>query len=184
VKARFRIVLPCAIGALSAVLTAWDVYNWKIISAMGMAWDTGAPIWPYQTSDILLRLINFPAFVAAMPLANGFILLAPRYHFVVFPAGLVWWWIVGLGLDLQRASQPHRRSWSAFVPLLICFVLLTLAAIAEWTSVLDWYRKYGGDLWSINKIGILRLVTPTLWFAGADIVVAIAAKTALIERRS
>src|SRR4051812_25310572 len=102
VHARFRIALPCAIGALSAVLTAWDVYNWKIIAGMGMAWDTGAPIWPHQTSDILLRLINFPAFVAAMPLANSLGLLAPRYHFVVFPAGLVWWWIVGLGLDLRR----------------------------------------------------------------------------------
>ena len=176
--------MPCAIGAFSAVLTAWDVYNWKIIAAMGMAWDTGAPIWPYQTSDILLRLINFPGFVAAMPLANSLGLLAPRYHFVVFPAGLVWWWIVGFGLDLRRASQPHRRRWRVFISLLICFVLLATVACVEGTSVLDWYRKYGGDLWGINRIGVLRLVTPTLWSAAAALVVAIAAKNAPIERHS
>lgn len=184
VQTRFRIVLPCTIGALSAILTAWDMYNWKVIASMGMAWDTGAPIWPYQTSDILLRLINLPAFLAAMPLANGLNLLAPSYHLVVFPAELVWWWVVGLGLDSSKRNRLNRGRWLVFVPLAICFVLFASLAIAEFTSVLHWYLKYGGDLWSINKIGVLRVITPTIWLSVAAVVVAVAAKNALIYRRS
>ena len=40
---------------------AWDLYNEGIIAQTGMGWDTGAPIWPYQTPAILLFAINTPA---------------------------------------------------------------------------------------------------------------------------
>jgi hypothetical protein len=179
VRTRLRIVLPTAIGALSAMLTIWDIHNWNVIGSMGMAWDTGAPIWPYQTPDILLRLINFPAFLAAMPLSNLLKLMAPAYHLLVFPAGLVWWWLVGLHLDRRTMNREHQRRWAMFVVLAICCGLLVTAAVAEVASVLGWYSKYGGALLSVNKLGVLRFLTPALWSATAAVVVAVASKFAL-----
>lgn len=176
--------MPITIGALSAILTAWDVYNWKIISSMGMAWDTGAPIWPYQTSDILLRFIDYPAFLAATPLASFLNLLAPNYHLVVFPVGLVWWWLVGLWLDRRSLNRPHRRRWSIFIPITICCGLLAIAAIFEGAKVFQWYLKYGGDLLSVNKLGMLRFITPAIWLAAAAAVLALAAKANLVGRYS
>jgi len=64
-------------GVLSLPLIFWDVHNARLIEAMGMAWDMGAPIWPYQASDILLRLLNGPAYSITMPIANLMRLAAP-----------------------------------------------------------------------------------------------------------
>ena len=69
-RSRLRIVLPSVIGALSLPLMLWDVYNAGVIEAMGMAWDTGAPVWPHPTPDILLRFLNGPAYFVAMPIVN------------------------------------------------------------------------------------------------------------------
>jgi hypothetical protein len=184
VRRKFRIALPAAMGGVSATLTAWDIYNWKVIVSMGMACDTCAPIWPYQTSDILLRLIDFPAFLVAMPLANDLHLLSPGYHWVVFPVGLVWWWFIGWMFDRRNINRPRRGRWAKFVSFLICCGLLTSAAIAELASVLHWYLRYGGAMWSINKLGLLRLMTPVLWFAAYAVIFAMAAKTNLIDRHS
>jgi hypothetical protein len=65
---RFRGWLPVVQGGIAAALMAWDLYNQSVISSMGMAWDTGAPIWPYQTSEILIVAINAPAYVLCRPL--------------------------------------------------------------------------------------------------------------------
>ena len=56
---RLRIVLPSVMGILSLPLVLWDIHNERVIESIGMGWDTGAPIWPYQASDILLRLIKW-----------------------------------------------------------------------------------------------------------------------------
>ena len=32
---------------------------------MGMGWDDGAPVWPYQTPNILLFTLNTPAYFVA-----------------------------------------------------------------------------------------------------------------------
>jgi len=53
-KLTFRILLPAVMGALSVALMVWDSQNQRVIRSMGMAWDTGAPLWPYQTPDTLL----------------------------------------------------------------------------------------------------------------------------------
>lgn len=87
-------------------------------------------------------------------------------------------------LDRRNINRPRRGRWAKLVSFLICCGLLTSAAIAEAASVLHWYLAYGGPLWSINKLGLLRLMTPVLWFAAAAVVVAVAAKTTLIDRHS
>ncbi len=66
-------------GIVSLPLVLWDIRNDHVIESMGMAWDTGAPIWPYQASDILLRLLNGPAYSVAMPIANLLRLGAPMH---------------------------------------------------------------------------------------------------------
>ena len=102
---RLRIVLPSVMGVLSLPLIFWDIHNARVIGLMGMAWDTGAPIWPYQTSDILLRFLNGPAYSIAMPIASFLKLAAPSHHFLVFPAILIWWWL--LGCLLYTSPSPR-----------------------------------------------------------------------------
>ena len=93
---RLRIVLPSVMGIVSLPLVLWDIHNARVIESMGMAWDMGAPIWPYQASDILLRLLNGPAYSIAMPIANLLRLAAPahlalvvRSQFLVRGGGIV-----------------------------------------------------------------------------------------------
>ena len=50
-KRTFSTILPVVVGVVSAALIAWDIHNQRIIAFTGMAWDTGAPLWPYQTPD-------------------------------------------------------------------------------------------------------------------------------------
>jgi len=73
-------------GIVSLPLVLWDIHNERVIVSMGMAWDVGAPIWPYQTSDILLRLLNGPAYYVTMPIANTLRLVPPSLYVLVFPA--------------------------------------------------------------------------------------------------
>ncbi|HEY2470698.1 MAG TPA: hypothetical protein VGI45_23085 [Terracidiphilus sp.] len=184
-RTRLSIVLPTSIGVLSALLTAWDIYNWHVIVSMGMAWDTGAPIWPYQTSDVLLRFINLPAFLVAMPLANLFKLLAPTYHLFVFPAGIVWWWFVGTRFDRRAINRRHQRRWTTFVGQTLCSGLLLSVAIAELVNLFHWWTRYGGWQGNLNTaVGMLRFLTIPIWFLTAAGVAAIAAKTTLIGRSS
>jgi hypothetical protein len=177
--------LPTAVSALSAILTAWDIYNAKIIASMGMAWDTGAPIWPYQTSDILLRFINLPAFLVGMPLAKLLKLSAPAYHLLVFPCGIVWWWFVGSRLDHRTMDRPRHRRWVVFVALALCSGLLLSAAMAELVGLFHWWAKYGAWQWNLNTlVGMIRFLTVPIWFAAAAGVAAIAASVALFGRSS
>jgi hypothetical protein len=62
VKRRLKLVLPIVMGLISAVLMVWDIHNQNIIRLMAMRWDTGAPLWPYQTPDTLLYAMNLPAY--------------------------------------------------------------------------------------------------------------------------
>ena len=87
---RLRISLPTVMGGLSAPLILWEIHNAVVIESMGMASDAGVPIWPYQASDILLRLLNAPAYSIAMPVASVLRLPAPMHLTVVTPAILIW----------------------------------------------------------------------------------------------
>ena len=181
---KLQIVLPISLGAITAILTLWDIHNWNVVASMGMAWDTGAPIWPYQTSDILLQLMNYPAFVIAVPLANRFGLLAPQYHFVLFPAELLWWWVVGCGLDRRTMHSPRLGSRFILILLVIGSGLLILAASFQSAWVLLWIVKYGRQLRSTSFLVALRFMTPALWFAASSGIAALMAKSALVYRRS
>ena len=155
-RTRLRIVLPSVMGIVSLPLVLWDIHNARVIESVGMGWDMGAPIWPYQASNILLRLLNGPAYSIAMPIANLLRLAAPMHLVLVVPAFLIWWWFLGLTLDRGLAR------WSLFGMLVVVVALLSWSAVAV-SSVFRFgldYRPF--DL--PTALLILRFLTPTGWF--------------------
>ncbi len=153
---RLRIVLPSVIGVLSVPLILWDIHNARMIESMGLAWDTGAAIWPYQASDIMLRLLNGPAYSIAMPIANLSRLAAPAHLLVVFPTTLIWWWFLGLTLDRGLTR------WSLFGMLVVLVALLLWAA----ATVPAVYRiRFDDRTFHLStRLLILRFATPAAWF--------------------
>jgi hypothetical protein len=123
---------------------------------MGMAWDTGAPIWPYQASDILLRLLNGPVYSIAMPIANLLRLAAPTHLLVVVPAILMWWWFLGLTLDRGLTRWP-------FFAMFIVLVMLLLWAA---TAIPGIFRlRLDCRVFHLSTtLLILRFTTPAAWF--------------------
>ena len=55
---RLRTILPSVMGVVSLPLVLWDIHNERVIVAMGMAWDTGAPVWPVGVKWILVLLLD------------------------------------------------------------------------------------------------------------------------------
>ena len=153
---RLRIILPTMMGLVSLPLALWDIRNTRVIGSMGMAWDTGAPVWPYQASDILLRLLNGPAYSITMPLANLLRLAAPMHLLLVIPAILTWWWFLGLTLDrgLDR--------WS-FFGMFVVLVALLLWAATTIPGICRLPLDYRAFHVSTTLI-ILRFLTPAAWF--------------------
>jgi len=130
---------------------------------MGMAWDTGAPIWPYQTSDILLRLLNGPYFVA-MPFSNALRLAAPNHFVLFFPALLLWWWFLGLGIDHGLAMTKSRWRWPVFSALVVVAVLLLLAAAFISAGTFRWWLSYAEVFSSLSALLVMtRFLTPAVW---------------------
>jgi hypothetical protein len=153
---RLGTALPSVIGVLSLPLVFWDIHNARVIESMGMAWDMGAPIWPYQASDILLRLFNGPAYSITMPIANLLRLAAPMHLMLVIPAILIWWSFLGLTLDRGLAR------WSSFGMFVVLFALILWGATTIpgiFRLRLD-YRAFHVS----TTLLILRLLTPAAWF--------------------
>ena len=171
---RFRLHLPLAFGGLALVLTAWEFHNERVIEAMGMAWDTGPPTWPYQTSWILLESINAPAYVLGLPL---YVLFGARSVHeklpLMFPTILLWWWFIGWRIDfgLLPKRTVRRRLWGTGVGLisllLWCFfTYLLVEQMQFWPPHGFFIRDVGYLCWSL-LLGIwsawvaVRLATPS-----------------------
>lgn len=164
VRTQLRIILPSLMGAVSVPLVIWDIYNAGVIYSMGMAWDTGAPIWPYQTPEILLWSLNFPAHVIAQPLANLMGLVVPNHHLLLFPFTLLWWWLVGLGFDRGLPTHYMRRHWVLLPMLSAVAVLLLWAGLENFVSSFRWWLQYGAGFWSTSTLMMVRFLAPTFWF--------------------
>ena len=92
----FRIKLPVLFGFIAIALIVWDSHNQHVIESMGMGWDTGAPIWPYQTSWILLFAINAPACILSTPFLYLLNLQTAYGRYPLqFLSTLFLWWFVG-----------------------------------------------------------------------------------------
>ena len=173
---RLRIILPTTAGIVSAPLAIWDVINTRVIVSMGMAWDTGPPIWPYQTPAILLYSVNFPAHFVSMPIANLLHLVSPVHYLLVFPASLLWWWFGGIMLDRGLVRNSSEWRWSLFVALLVLSSALLVAGIYSIKLAFDWWFQYGGNLWSPRALLLMEFVSPGLWGISLATLAAIAAK--------
>ena len=146
-------------GIVSLPLVLWDIHNARVIESMGMAWDMGAPIWPYQASDILLRLLNGPAYSIAMPITNLLRLGAPAHLVLVVPAYLIWWWLLEKALHLESWFWHAGRSLACLLSLSPCCCGQQWLFAAFFGSGLD-YRTF--DL--STALLILRFLTPAVWF--------------------
>jgi hypothetical protein len=183
--ARCRIVLPAVMGAITVPLTIWDIHNERVTESMGMAWDIGAPVWPYQTPDILLRLLNGPAYFVALPIANAFRLFGPRYYITVIPAVLIWWWLVGLGLDRGRLPVGARWRWVVVALLAISAVLLMWAAVAVSANAFHWWFKYASSFKPIERsLLMVSFLSPAVWCTVLAFLLVVGAKRAVTRDRN
>src|SRR5262249_52378852 len=97
---KWRIGLPALLGCATAGLMLWEQANARIISSMGMRWDTGAPIWPFQTPEIVLAVLNAPVYLIAAPVWWAFNLQsAEQRHPVLFIGTVGLWFLIGRILD-------------------------------------------------------------------------------------
>ena len=146
-------------GGISGILTIWDYYNCTVIERMGMAWDTGAPVWPFQTPDILLHVLNGPALLLT------FGLVSPKQHLIWYPAAVLMWWSIGKIVDRKRIQSP--RNWFVFR---IIFPLIALCLIWFAASMListyEWWGRHGREFSLSNSLLVLKFATPTLWCLG------------------
>ena len=178
---RLRVILPSVMGITSLPLVFWDIHNERVIVSMGMAWDMGAPIWPYQTSDIFLRLLNGPAYFVTMPFASALRLAAPNHYLLVFPAILLWWWFLGWRLDHGLAIAKSRRRWPVFSVLVAFALLLLWAATSISAESFRWWFRCAEVFSSPSALLMMvRFLTPAAWCAGSALWVVTAARRVLI----
>jgi hypothetical protein len=174
---RLRIILPSVIGVVSLPLVIWDIHNERVIVSMAMAWDTGAPLWPYQTPDILLRLLNGPAYFITIPIANVLRLVAPSHYLLVFPAILIWWWLLGLRLDRGLVTTNSRWRWPVVSVLVVFAALLLWAATFISAEAFRWWFQYAEGFRAVNALLMMtRFLTPAVWCVFLTFLVATAAK--------
>jgi len=159
-------------GALSAALTVWDIHNQRIISSMGMGWDDGAPVWPYQTPNILLFTLNTPAYFVA----NFFRLIGPLHYVAFLPAIIGWWFLVGLYLDKPLRDRKALKApiWGALLSLLA--ILLVILGVAGLEDHFRWWWTYPRSLVSADDLIMLRLIAPSIWCFVLSVAAQLAAK--------
>lgn len=113
---RFRLLLPIIIGLVSFALIAWEFHNEQVIQKMGMGWDTGPPVWPYQASWILLQGINAPAYLIELLVFMAFGLKSgPPQLALEFLTILLWWWFIGWRIDfglVPTQNSLHRKLYA------------------------------------------------------------------------
>jgi hypothetical protein len=177
-KVPLKVALPTVMGLLCALLMLWDLHNQRVIRSMGMAWDTGAPLWPYQTPDTLLFALNTPAFFISNAREFYFRVgaISPLSYSMFFPAILVWWWLVGLYLDrrLLRESVQRAPIWA----LLLCLLAIGLIALGVEESrwAFRWWWTYSRAVFSVSDLILLRLLAPSIWCVVLGFVALLAAR--------
>lgn len=163
-KMSFRNALPVVMGVVGAVLMVWDIQNQRIIRSVGMGWDAGAPLWPYQAPDTLFFALNVPAYLVATPISRLFNLLVPNHYFVLYPATLLWWWLAGVYLDTRHAVPPSRVTRTKAIPLCLFALGLLSFGVEESRWAFHWWWTYSRTLLSTSDLILLRLLAPSVWF--------------------
>lgn len=161
---KWRLWLPGVLGCATAGLMAWERANARVIASMGMAWDTGAPMWPYQTPEILLAILNAPAYFIAAPVWRTFSLnSAEQRHPVLLVASVALWFIVGRAIDDRRRGRK-RTLMPLWLRLLVVMAAGAVAYVGA-REVFDgavWWSKYG-ELHIARILILVRIVSFVPW---------------------
>ena len=155
--------LPVCLGLLSAALMVWDIHNQRVIQSMGMGWDTGAPIWPYQTPAILFLALNTPAYIVANPASRLLGLLIPYNYVMLFPCVILWWWLVGTLLDRGLLRPASRTRWFWIVLSSTLAVIFGAAGAYLAKDTLRWELTYGNGFLSWDDLIVLKFAAPAIW---------------------
>lgn len=155
---RFRLVLPIVLGCVAIALMVWEFHNEHVIEAMGMGWDTGPPVWPYETSWILLQAINAPAYFLDSPLFMLLGLKSGQAQLLLeFPTILLWWWFIGWRIDFGLLPRRHVRHSKVYAFALggisVGFSYFVAHLIVN--QVRFWF-EYGHIFWKGQAILLLR----------------------------
>jgi hypothetical protein len=162
----------------------WDIHNQRTIMSMGMAWDTGAPLWPYQTPDTLFFALNFPAYLIGGPISRLLGLLVPKHYFALFPAVIFWWWLAGTYVDRRRViTNVKKARWTAILLSIVAILLLALG-VDSFIDPLRWWLRYNREVWSVSDLIMLRAIAPALWCLVLSSVAAVAAKNSIYSETS
>ena len=172
---RFRVVLPIVVGFLSLILFAWEHQNNRVIESMGMAWDIGPPMWPYQAVPLFSYALNAPAYIACWPLIKMIEARADWIEYAIWlPAITALWWWVGTRIDFgllgrRKYRHPRLMAVSLLVGALVLFILSVDIGVGEYRL----FQYYWPAQRTINAaIILLRAIGPILWcllFARASI---------------
>jgi hypothetical protein len=132
---------------------------------MGMAWDTGAPVWPYETPWIVFAIVNAPAALAGMAFSNlaGIQAFGERLP-VYLTAAILLWFSVGTSIDRGvYRRQVRAKSWLFAVVAGAGLACLCLGLVSI-SSGVHWWSSYGA--WSTSSMLIFaRLVAIMPWCA-------------------
>jgi hypothetical protein len=142
----------------------WEHHNNRIIVSMGMAWDTGAPIWPFQTPEILIMVLNAPAYLLAAPIFAVLRLnTEEERNPVLLLAILLLWFCIGRRIDFGLIPQEwaRRGMWLRALPLMTA-VLSLLAGIYLLVEGVTWWSKYG-RLSLSSLLILMRVVGSSPW---------------------
>lgn len=180
-----RYSLPSVFGLLTIGLILWDIHNQEIVASVGMGFDTGVPIWPYETARILMVVVSLPAAVPILLLARivGVEWEPARYVMMMIGTLTFWWWIgsrIDFGL-IPRRSIRHPRAVA--IGLLGCSIASLILGVFSFAGPFRWWREYGGaDIDSLIRLALG--VVGFLWCAVAAFTCVVASKRLLsYERR-
>ncbi len=161
--AKWVLVLPVALGVSAAALMSWEAHNSRIIDSMGMAWDTGAPVWPFQMPETLLFMLNAPAYVLAAPVFAVFGLGTSQEKAPILLVAIVLlWFCVGRLLDsglVDRQWHARKRVLAACLPVALLSIYIAIRLAAEGAV---WWSEYGRI--SLPSFVVLARITgPLPW---------------------
>jgi len=132
---------------------------------MGMGWDMGPPVWPYQAVSSFSYAVNAPAYIVSWPILKLLNLRTASIEYAIwFPAILILWWWVGNYLDfglLGPKSRSRRKLKAAL--LLVSSAVLVFLAFRVCLDKYLWARDYCSNAPSICAIVLLGGIGLTLW---------------------
>ena len=160
-----RVLLPIVFGVLALVLFVWEYENDRVVESMGMAWDTGPPMWPYVAVPLVSYAINAPAYIVCWPILK---LLSPGalwvQYVVWFPAIVMLWWWVGTRMDFGLLGRRRYSSTRLLTAVLVVGALALLALSVR--LALGEYRLFQ-NYWPPNPpiyaLLLLRAIGPIAW---------------------